>query len=177
MAPKGQPPQNSDSRKGLKEFPDTLSRLDEAALTEEVLLIRTGEESGLGAPIDFRSIKYHCLELGSWQHKMKEGYIEVVPVKRVAVKFTLDLAKGEDKLFLGPRPYPPDKSICPPSSFNRKSVPLDGGTYADRIMNEAEKRGFNKVFKAWQSVKQVRAAMSGNLCIEDRQFGFPPHWE
>lgn len=128
---------------------------------QTVLLVRTGEERELSSPISFDDIRASSLPL---DRDDAQG-LDVIRVPLpVAVSFITSLEKRED--LASPRERPVDEWLCPNAEYGDDSLHVD--TWVARIMEEADKKGIDKVWRTWEAVRKVETRRRGeDLSIFD----------
>ncbi|KAL9597822.1 MAG: hypothetical protein Q9219_004899 [cf. Caloplaca sp. 3 TL-2023] len=145
--------------------PDGRYSIRKAARKATVLITRTGVEEGLSAPISFAGIQTQSLP---GQHYDAEALgPDTVRVSVVeAVRFLFDLEQREKLAY--PDIYdcrPHDKSLdpLPPKGYeDSPEVSRDPQTWADAVIDSAEKYGYDNVRASHESVRRVWASLSGD---------------
>ncbi len=143
---------------------DTVSDPDFVILHEQsqrqtVLMIRTGEESHLSAPISFESIKADCLALA--RTDVAGNNIDSVRVSlAIAVEFIANLQRREEAAFPNSRDRSAiDRGLCP--AGEKQGVPdqcPSADSWANEVMQKAEEKEYDNVFLAWDAIRRVKAS-------------------
>ena len=124
--------------------------LDEQAQKLTVLLVRTGDDTHLCAPINFEQLRTSgvCLPLG--RSDISDPSNDVVRVSlATAVTFICDLNQREVNA------RPPIKAI---QKYEQRLQ-----EYADEIMKQADAKGIDNVSETWTAVRRVKAARKGEI--------------
>ena len=151
--------------------------LHEQSQRQSVLMVRTGEESHLSAPIDFESIGADRLPLD--KTNVAGRCIDCVRVSlATAVKFIANLQRREEAAFPNCRGYAAiDGLLCPAGV--KGGAPehyLSADSWADRLVQEAEEKGYDNVFETWESVRRVKARKRGESFSELTPYHFDSRW-
>jgi hypothetical protein len=173
-----------DNLDGLDEYcepeSDGFISLRKLARHQTVLIARTGVEEGLSAPISFESLKSQSLPL-----ERSDVITQDVDVVRVslaaAVQFIVSLEVREDlagpKMKDGP---PLDPRLCPshPNRFEGDAqVRHSPETWADAVMEEAERHGYDNIFEAWCSIRRVKSGLIEEDFYEFTHMSFGHRWK
>ena len=135
--------------------------------TLTVLLILTGDTSGLSAPISFESVEAECLPLG-YNELQVDGDISLVRVSvATAVKFIADLERREEAAYPDTRDHPLEKWLCPkryytyiPRSHSRTDFDyayLSEDEFVEAAMQSADENGIDAVRYTFQAVRRIKA--------------------
>ncbi|KAE8441225.1 hypothetical protein EG329_005625 [Mollisiaceae sp. DMI_Dod_QoI] len=160
---------------------DGLISLRKIAQHQTVLIARTGVEEGLHESISFESLKSHSLPLDRFDIVTKS--IDFVRVSlATAVQFITDLEKAEDRrrLVTGEE-SPLDTSICPifyPKEFETlgEKANRNPEAWADGMIKEAEKYGYDNNSTTWESIRRVQAGLVGEVFRDFRHLPFGNCW-
>ena len=144
--------------------PDGLRSLEDAAQQQTVLIVRTGSEAGLSARISFDSLRTKSLLLDRSDMDSQPSIDVVRTFLTTAVRFILDLEKRE-MIARGEsvEDYGSDPSIDPRSPIRAvdESARHDPETWADALIEGAEKYGYDNDPITKTSIRRVQAAMIG----------------
>lgn len=122
---------------------DGFLSLDEYLQTQSVLMVRTGEETGLSEAINFQDVKEQVLPLARPDPSPEDG-IDVIRVTlATAVRFVVDLQLREEATF----------SPSAPST-----APDD---WVNDIMETADEKGFDNVYHVREAILEVKAKQRG----------------
>lgn len=160
--------------------PDGFVYVDKYAQRQSVVMIRTGDESCLSAPISFESIRGQSLPLDRSDITAHDEIDAVRVSLTTAVRFVADLQRREDAAY----PYARDRSLvdtslgpCTPCSTNETgSLTANADEWADKIMQEVEEKGIGKVGYARDAVHEVQAAKNGEVLVENPPYFFYGRW-
>ncbi len=148
----------------------------DGAQPQTVLLVRTGLEAGLSGPISFECLRSKSLPLDR-SDLDGQPVIDIVRVSLSdAVRFILDLETREATA----RPESAhnctiDTTICP-------SLPRNAGlgdnpiTWADAMIEAAEKNGYDSEHETCMSIRRVQAALVGENFSELTPTPFENGW-
>ena len=138
------------------------------AHVQTVLLLRTGDLSGLSAPIDFEPLRSKCVPLDFQDCTVNSSDIIRVDVA-TAVNFITELLLREEAAFPNAKDNTQDESLCHLSpSFDKDRVSFTADEYCNRIMEAAEERGIDEVWETWESVRRIKARERGESFREER---------
>ncbi|KAI9700644.1 MAG: hypothetical protein M1836_002013 [Candelina mexicana] len=138
--------------------------LSKIARYQSVLLVRTGAEEQLSAPISFQDLKTHSLPLE--RPDITDKSIEVVRVSlAAAVQFVVNLEKREQAMIAKEdllldkslRPYPPPKGF----EKDHDRVCYDAGAWANAHILSAEQHGYYNDAEMRDSIRRVQAGLTG----------------
>ena len=131
--------------------------LDEEAQRQTVLMVLTGDGTGLSAPISFESVRPQSHPL----LKAEIGDdVDVIRVSlRTAVTYIADLQRREEEAF-------PDLR---PSASNASG-------WVDKIMHKAEEEGIGNVFEIQCAMKEMKAEQKENGHLPPEFSSFSPMW-
>ena len=142
--------------------PDGFISLRKVAQDQSVLIMRTGLEEGLSAPISFESLKSQSLSL-----KRPDVTMQGLDVIRVslasAVHFIVNLEMRENHA--DPKSMDEDtldKSLdtYPPKGYDIQ-VSHSPETWVDAVMAAAEEHGYDNVLATWISIRRIEASKIG----------------
>ena len=165
---------------GFQSDLDGLFNLEDAAEQQTVLIVRTGLEAGLSAKISFDSLRAKSLPL---DRSDIDGQPEIDIVRTsltTAVRFVLDLEKIE--IIAHPKSVRDcawDPSINPGSPIRAVdgSARHDPETWADALIEAAEKYGYDDDPITRNSIRRVQAAMVGEKFGELTPVPFGNKWK
>jgi hypothetical protein len=141
---------------------------------QTVLMVGTGDESGLAAPVSFEQIRAQTLPLERDDCAVEDIGTEVVRVSlATAVNFICGLQQKEEAASLTVKGYaiPTQVSLCP-SWPDDSPIVLSAEGWAEKVLQEAESAGFHKNSDAGHALRRALAARRG-----ERDIGaelFPP---
>ena len=156
---------------------DGFALYDKVSHKQNVIMVRTGDESCLSAPISFESISAQCLPLDRSDITVG-GNIDAVRVSvATAVRFIADLQRREEAAFpnSGGRSVL-DTSLCP-STRELGYVTLCADAWADKLIQKAEEEGFDKIYETRAAVRRVKAAKRGEVVDELTPDPFNNKWK
>lgn len=132
---------------------DGLRHYDDVAREQSILLVRTGQEVGLSAPISFESLKDDALPLG---RNEDIGAIDVIRVPmQVGVRFVASLFLREEAAF-------PDADLGRGNIAKEPDHPFmqwerEAREYGEERLARAQMRGEIGLFSTAADVKKVSA--------------------
>ena len=150
--------------------------LREQSQRQSVLIIRTGKESHLSAPISFDSIKTESLPLN--RIEVGSNGIEAVRVSlATAVDFVAKLQRREEAAF----PSSGDRLVIdghlnPIGVRGALGHPLSADTWADQLIEEAEAKGYDNVHETWSAIRRLKARKRGEVFDELTPYHFDARW-
>ncbi|KAI9849466.1 MAG: hypothetical protein M1837_004086 [Sclerophora amabilis] len=154
--------------------------LDEMSQRQSVLMVLTGEESYLSAPISFESIRGESLPLAKSDLDTEENTCAVRVSLATAVRFIADLERREEAAFPNMRDLSLiDKHICPSIDDARHAGVsiLSADAYAEGLMQMAEEKGIDNTWETRESVRRVKAAKRGEVYAEHIPYRFNDYWK
>lgn len=128
------------------------------SLEQTILVIRTGDESHLSAPISFESIREHSSPIGREGTHNGEHVLRI-PIS-IAVRFIAELQKREEKAFPERINRAVDPSLCPDIDEYGDDA-LQADTWVKRKIQEADEKGIDNVETTWDAVRRVRGVELG----------------
>jgi hypothetical protein len=142
------------------------------ARLQTVLIACTGVEEGLSEAISFEGLE-------SWPLEEADVIARGANVVRVslaaAVQFICGLEAREEAAFPKPDgPFPLDQRLCP---YIEHRPCFSPEVWADAIMAEAEKQGYDNIYEAWQSIRRVKADLVGEGFCELEHMPLENHWK
>ena len=157
-----------------------LFRLEDEAQQQTVLIVRSGSEAGLSAPISFDSLRAKSLPLDR-SDVDGQPMIDIVRTSlATAVRFVLDLEQRENIAYPeSVQDYGSDSDISPRSHIKA----VDGSerhgpeSWADAHIEKAEKYGYDSGFTTRLSIRRVQAAMVGENFAELTPIPFGNRWK
>ena len=138
--------------------------LHEEAQKLTVLLVRTGDDSNLCAPINFEKLRIDgfCLPLA--RSDVLATSDDVVRVSlATAVKFVSDLHQREVDA------HPPIEAL---RDWEQRAQ-----RYADQKMEKADADGIDNVRQTWSAVRRVKAARKREIFDPREPYPFSRHWK
>ena len=158
--------------------PDGSIVLDKVSQKQSMIMILTGDISGLSAPISFESIRAPTLPLAR-DDIITDSPISAVRVSlAVAVQFIADLERRERAAFPDFRDHLfVDTSLCPSKIGDPLFRALTADEWADTIMQDAEKKGIDGVHETAEAVRRVKAEKRGERLAEVTPWQFYGRWK
>ena len=137
--------------------------LEEPSKNQTVLLVRTGDESHLSAPINFEALRANglCLPLARTDVPAASGDVVRVSLANT-VKFVANLQQREDTTSPQPRA---------PLETERKAE-----EWADELLKEADDKGIDNVSTTWSAVRRVKATRMEETFEEEEPYPFNRYW-
>ncbi len=149
--------------------------LDEVVQRQNVLMVLTGDEEGLSAPITFDSTRSQALPIATIDVTNDAKVIRVS--LRTAVRFIADLRQKEEEAFPELEHRPIDESISPITSIDPKSLSSNSfDEWLDEIMRQAEEKGAINVPELKLAAWQMEAEQQGDYYPEPEFSNFSPTW-
>lgn len=148
--------------------------LDEQIQRQTVLMVLTGDENGLSAPISFDTIQSQSLPLARADVKDKTGIIRVS--LRTAVRFVADLERREEEANLQLRRGGVDSSVGP-GDHNASFDSTGACEWVDKIMRQADELGANNVSEVTYVAWRMKSEQRGDICPSREFDNFSPVWE
>lgn len=144
-------------------------------LEQNVLLVLTGDDSNISAPINFESIRAQSLLLAR-NDIPANPEIDAVRVSfATAVRFIADLQRREEMASPNLSDYSVIDQSISPSTQNFGGGNLNAHEYAGMVMQRVEESGINNVWEAYHAVVRVKAAQRGE--VSQKRFLFNPWWK
>lgn len=145
-----------DKRHMLADNINTPAFIDEFGKGQTLLLIRTGHEKDLSAPITFDDISADSLPLD----RDDCSGIDVIRVPlSTAVNFIAALQKREDLAF--PKNRMVDGDICPDYQYGNARLSIED--WVESVMRESREQGIDNVERTWEAVRKVEARRRGEI--------------
>jgi len=126
--------------------------IDREARRQNVLLVLTGDDQGLSAPVDFDSLRSQTLSLGRADVNDDQSFNTIRVSLQTAVRFIADLHRREETAFRDLR----RSTINMPTGLTNDSTTTKAGRYADEMIQKAEKEGYNNVFEVKYELEQLQ---------------------
>jgi len=148
---------------------DWVYDLDRLAQLQTVLMVLTAVSDGLSAPIHFDDIGPRSKLAVNRSDVPRSSSRDVVRVSvATAVKFISDLLRRENERLNPQENHPPyDKSLGPALESDPRFPVSSADTYADRILNDVDGNGIDKVPKAQEALDLLR---SGDISVSKFPF-------
>ena len=156
---------------GITKPPQPIS-LDEEVQRQTVLMILTGEETGLSAPTNFESIRSQSLPL--LRSEVADHNIIRVSL-RTAIRFIADVQRREEQAFPYLGPSATDRSISPRTD-NISFGLISASEWVDEIMQKAEEEGAKNVPQIQSAMEMMKAEQEGNCHLTLEFNTFSPIW-
>ncbi|KAK2768244.1 hypothetical protein FQN54_000096 [Arachnomyces sp. PD_36] len=133
-----------------------------------LLLILTGDTTGLSAPISFESIRADSLPLEPHALKIDCDVSMVRVTLGTAVKFITDLEKRELAAYPEIRGNSVDTSYCPRLCSKEfldvtDNCITNADDWADIHLRKAEEVGIDNCHKTYQAIRRIKAALGGEV--------------
>ncbi|MCJ1268446.1 hypothetical protein MMC22_008334 [Lobaria immixta] len=138
--------------------PDGSASLGRLLREQNVLLVLTGDDSNLSAPINFESIRAQSLPLARNDIPVNPKIDAVRVSLATAVRFIADLQQREEMAFPNLRDYSVIDQSISPCTQNFGGGNLNADAYAGMVMQRVEENGINNVSEAYDAVVRVKAA-------------------
>lgn len=138
--------------------PDWIYDLDQLAQLQTVFIVLTGVSDGFSAPIDFDDIEPGCKLRVDRSDVQSTSSSDVVRVSIVtAVRFITNLLKRENHMLdTQEDPQPHDESLDPQIESDPRFISLSADSYADKMLDDADKWGVDSVPQAQEALGQVK---------------------
>jgi hypothetical protein len=138
--------------------------LHEEAQKLTVLLVRTGDDSNLYAPINFEKLRIDgfCLPLARSDVPATSDDVVRVSIA-TAAKFVSDLHQREVDA------HPPTEAL---RDWEQRAQ-----RYADQKMEKADVDGIDNVHQTWSAVRRVKAARKGEIFDPREPYPFSRYWK
>ena len=148
--------------------------LDEQIQRQTVLMVLTGDEKGLSAPIKFDAIRSQSLPLARADVTDKTEIIRVS--LKTAIRFVADLELREEEAIPQLGRGGNDQSVGPVTD-NASLDPTGAGEWVDKIMRQAEEVGANNVSELTYVAWKMKAEQRGDICPSPEFDNFSPIWQ
>lgn len=147
--------------------PDGYLLLDEELQRQNVLMVRTGDESGLSEPISFESVRGLALPLARPDLRSDDGIDAIRVTLATAVRFVADLQRREELAFPESAPSSAVERALSHCPLARPSKVLPASTtnadeWVDKLMKIADDEGVDNVCEVQTAVSKVKR------CTEER---------
>lgn len=141
--------------------------LDEEMPRQSIVLVLTGDDSGLSAPVTFDSLRAQSLPLARADCTASDNDIDVIRVSlALAVRFVADLERREEAAFPETRSSTIDGSICPSAVSNGPSI-HSANEWANQIIKQAVDKEKENVCETRHVLQRIQAVKRG----EEDSFG------
>lgn len=143
--------------------PDGFILLDDVLRSQSFLMIRTGEESGLSAPISFQSVREQALPLARPDRGSNNCVDAVRVTLATAVRFVADLQRREEAAIPESAPASIEQDLNPPfprAKIGPGNIP-NVEEWVDQCMQMADENGIKSIQPTRQALLNVRAAQRG----------------
>ena len=134
--------------------------LDEAIQDFTIIMVLTGDDASLSAPINFESVKVHALLLV--RSDIDESINAIRVPLAIAVQFIAKLHAREEAAFPELKPTSVERSLCPKEYVNAPSAP-NADEWAGGTLKVAEERGIDNAFETMGAIRRMRAAERGAI--------------
>ena len=153
--------------------PDGCLLLDVELQRQNVLMVRTGDESGLSEPISFESVRHAALPLARPNLNPHDGIEAIRVTLATAVRFVVDLQRREELAFPESAfSSAIDPALCPIAQHS-KMLPASSPNvdeWVDKLMEIADDEGVDNVREVQTAVSTIKAIHRG----ESRLIEFDP---
>ena len=150
--------------------------LDLEVRRQNVVMVRTGNETGLSEPISFEDIREQALPLARPDLATYNDIDAIRVPLATAVQFIVNLERREEAAFPESAPSTAfQESLCPYAHHtdSRLAEITNVDEWVDRVMELADEKGNDNVADAREAMLQVRAARRG----EDPGWSCPYYFE
>ena len=148
--------------------------LDEEIQRQDALIVLTGDDSGLSAPVTFDSIRAQSLPTER-EDGMIYGDLQVIRVPlSTAVRFIIDLEQREEAAF--PSPYIATDRSLGPHTDNISMGTITATEWADEVLQRIDDKGLADVFEARSATQKLQARERGE-CHEVEFEQFSLRWK
>ena len=155
---------------------EPLIYLDLEVQRQNVVMVRTGNETSLSEPISFERIRELALPL-SRPDLGKNNNIDAIRVPlATAVQFIINLQRREEAAFPDSAPSTAvQESLCPSTHHteSHRAEITNADDWVDRVMGLADEKGIDNVPHAREAMLEVQAARRG----EDPGWSCPCYFE
>ena len=140
---------------------DPPARLDDIMQRLSVILVLTGDDSGLITPITFDGLRAQSLPLARTDCTAGGDGVNAIRVPLgLAVRFIADLERKQDAAFRGRRSGTVDESICPFAVCNGPNI-CSADEWVNEIVKRAVAEGEENVFETRYALQRIQAAQRG----------------
>lgn len=148
--------------------------LDEELQRQDALIVLTGDDSRLSAPVTFDSIRAQSLPIERRDATIYgDGQVIRVPLS-TAVRFIIELEKREEAAF--PSPYIATERSLGPHTDNISMGTITATDWADEVLQRIDDKGLADVFEARSAMQKLQARERGE-CHEVEFEHFSPRWK
>ena len=151
--------------------------LDLEVQRQNVVMVRTGNETGLSSPISFAGIREHALPLARPDLETQNDIDAIRVPLATAVQFIVNLQRREEAACPDSAPSTAvEESLYPSILHHTESSAAkitNADDWVDRVMELADEVGIDEVWDARQAMSTVQAARRG----EDPGWSCPCYFE
>ena len=152
---------------------DRLIPLNQNSQIFNVVLILTGDNSGLSTPVTFDSLRSRSLPLARTDFISNNEVVDAIRVPiALAVSFVAELERKEQATLHGMGSSRVDVSICPFAVPNGPCIP-SADEWVDEVISRAVDKGKENVYETRVALSRIKAAQRGE---EDPYGGLPPYF-
>ena len=158
---------------------ERLVYLDHEVQRQNVVMIRTGNETGLSEPISFESIRQLALPLARPDVETCTDIDAIRVPLATAIQFIVNLQRREEAAFPESAPSTAvDQSICPliHRTECRPATITNVDDWVDRIMEMADEKGIDNVWHARDAMSNIQAAQRGERIDQSCPYDFCGRW-
>ena len=153
--------------------------LDLEVQRQNVLMVRTGDETGLSEPISFERVRDLALPLARPDIEPSDNIDAIRVPLATAVQFIVDLQRREEVAF--PElalSMAVDRSICPcpPGIDQRQARITNADDFVDRAMEAIDEKGIDNFYWAKTAMACVQEARRGEHHDDSWRCFFEDHW-
>lgn len=153
-----------------QDYPDGYVEIDEELQRQNVLMVRTGDESGLSEAINFESVREQALPLARPDLNAHDGIEAIRVTLATAVRFVIDLQRREELAF----PESGSISAVEPAlcafPHHSKMLPAtmtNADEWVDKLMEIADDEGVENVWEVQTAVSTIKAMHRGESRLID----------
>lgn len=137
--------------------------VDREARRQNVLLVLTGDDQGLSAPVSFDSIRSQSLELAR-DDVNDDQSIDMVRVPlQIAIRFVANLEQREERAFQDLR----HSAIGTPTGLPIDNATTKAERYADEMIQKVEEEGYENVFEVKYALEELQQPEQKELSREE----------
>ena len=141
-----------------------LIHLDLEVQRQNVVMARTGNETGLSEPISFESIRELALPLARPDVETNKNIDAIRVPLATAIQFIVNLQRREEAAFPDSGPSTAvEESLCPSTDHTERFAAriTNVDDWVDRVMELADEKGIDNVSEAKRAMSTVQAARRG----------------
>lgn len=142
-------------------------------------MVRTGNETGLGEPISFESIRKLALPLASPDIEQYNDIDAIRTPLATAVQFIVNLQRREEAAFPESSPSTAVEQALCPLTHHTESYPAmitNFDDWVDKVVELADEKGTDNIPKAREAMLTVLAAQRGEHSVESDPYFLDGGW-